>query len=64
MHYEMDAIRCSEWRIFPVLSMIDDPHAFRFFVVAHLPMCYLIIWLWLWLWLVANIGGEELLWRG
>ncbi|MFP4302835.1 MAG: hypothetical protein ACOC47_08245 [Alkalispirochaetaceae bacterium] len=34
-----------EWLIFPLLPMIDDPNAFRFFMVAHPPVSYLIIWL-------------------
>ena len=53
--HEMDAIRCQEWRIFPVLSMVDDPHAFRFFMIAHLPIYYLLIWL-----LITDAAGQTL----
>jgi L-cystine uptake protein TcyP (sodium:dicarboxylate symporter family) len=39
--HEMDAIRCKEWRIFPVLSMIkDDKLGFNIFILAHIPLFY------------------------
>ena len=53
--HEMDTIRCQEWRIFPVLSMLDGPHAFRFFMIAHLPIYYLLIWL-----LISDAAGPAL----
>jgi hypothetical protein len=29
--HEMDAIRCKEWRIFPDLSLLNDPWGFKVF---------------------------------
>jgi hypothetical protein len=36
--HEMDAIRCKEWRIFPLLSMLNDDVGFKVFMVAHIPL--------------------------
>ncbi len=30
--HEMDAIRCKEWRIFPLLSMLNDDLGFKVFM--------------------------------
>ena len=36
--HEMDAIRCKEWRIFPLLSMLNDDLGFKVFMLAHIPL--------------------------
>lgn len=40
--HEMDAIRCREWRIFPGLSLLPDRLGFLLFMLAHIPLFYLI----------------------
>lgn len=40
--HEMDAIRCREWRIFPLLSLLDDKWGKIVFLLAHIPL-FLII---------------------
>lgn len=36
--HEMDAIRCTEWRIFPGLSLLSDERGRSVFMLAHLPL--------------------------
>ncbi|MBK7104929.1 MAG: hypothetical protein IPH62_06565 [Ignavibacteriae bacterium] len=36
--HEMDAVRCKEWRIFPVLSLLTDKLGFTIFSLAHIPL--------------------------
>ena len=38
--HELDAIRCREWRIFPILSSLDEKLAERIFYFAHIPLFY------------------------
>lgn len=38
--HEMDAIRCKEWRIFPLLSKLDDKTGQAVFILAHVPLYY------------------------
>ncbi len=38
--HEMDAIRCKEWRIFPLLSKLDDKTGQMVFILAHIPLYY------------------------
>jgi hypothetical protein len=40
--HEMDAIRCKEWRIFPLLSMLNDDLGFKVFMLAHIPLFTLV----------------------
>jgi hypothetical protein len=42
--HEMDAIRCTEWRIFPGLSLPDDVWGFRIFMLAHVPLFFSLFW--------------------
>ncbi|MGB0521523.1 MAG: DUF6713 family protein [Flammeovirgaceae bacterium] len=42
--HEMDAIRCKEWRIFPVLSMLSDKVGQIIFLFIHIPLFYFIFW--------------------
>lgn len=42
--HEMDAIRCKEWQIFPVLSMLSDRLGHIIFVFAHIPLFFFIFW--------------------
>jgi len=42
--HEMDAIRCGEWRVLPGLSKLNEPLAFRIFMLAHIPLFFTIFW--------------------
>ena len=42
--HEMDAIRCREWRIIPGLSYLPDAKGFRLFILAHVPLYYVMLW--------------------
>jgi hypothetical protein len=42
--HEMDAIRCKEWRIFPGLSLLNDDLGYKVFMLAHIPLYFLIYW--------------------
>lgn len=42
--HEMDAVRCREWRIFPGLSSLNEPLAFRIFIFAHIPIFFFLFW--------------------
>jgi hypothetical protein len=42
--HEMDAIRCKEWRIFPGLSLLNDDLGYVIFILAHIPLYFLIYW--------------------
>ena len=41
--HEMDAIRCKEWRIFPLTSFLNDKVGYPVFLMAHLPLYYLVL---------------------
>jgi len=49
--HEMDAIRCREWRIFPVTSRMGDEAGYRAFTALHLPVYALLLW--------GLLGGEN-----
>ena len=36
--HEMDAIRATEWKIFPVLNKMEDEAGYRTFTVLHVPI--------------------------
>jgi len=36
--HEIDAVRCKEWRIFPVLSLLDEKMIFQVFMLTHVPL--------------------------
>lgn len=36
--HELDAIRCKEWRILPLLSRLDDKMGSALFLLAHIPL--------------------------
>jgi hypothetical protein len=40
--HEMDAIRCKEWRIFPILKSLPDKLGMQLFILLHIPI---FIWL-------------------
>jgi hypothetical protein len=42
--HEMDAVRCKEWRILPILSLLNDKIGFTVFILAHVPLLYIIFW--------------------
>jgi len=43
--HEIDAIRCKEWRIFPGLSHLSEKTGKYIFIVAHIPLITLLIWI-------------------
>jgi len=42
--HEMDAMRCKEWRIFPILSMLNDKTGQIVFLFAHIPLFFFVFW--------------------
>jgi len=42
--HEMDAIRCQEWRIFPVTSTMADEAGYRAFTAVHVPLYAILLW--------------------
>ena len=43
--HELDAIRRHEWRMFVVLTKMDDERAFQIFSTLHIPLLMVIFWL-------------------
>lgn len=43
--HELDAIKRHEWRIFPGLSNLKDNLSYPLFIVLHIPLFILILWL-------------------
>lgn len=42
--HEMDAVRCREWRIFPLLSLANDKWGRAIFILVHIPL-FSLLWL-------------------
>lgn len=42
--HEMDAIRCKEWKIFPVLNKMGDEAGYLAFTALHVPIYALLLW--------------------
>lgn len=42
--HEMDAIRCQEWRIFPLTFFLSDRVGYAVFVLAHIPLYAALLW--------------------
>ena len=42
--HEMDAIRCREWRVFPVTSKMGDEAGYVAFAAIHVPLYALLLW--------------------
>lgn len=42
--HEMDAIRCREWKLFPVLSQLTDERGYIVFTALHIPLYILLLW--------------------
>lgn len=42
--HEMDAIRCKEWRIFPVTSRMGGEAGYIAFTALHVPIYALLLW--------------------
>jgi hypothetical protein len=40
--HEMDAVRCREWRIFPLTSRLTGPNGYLVFTALHVPL-YLLL---------------------
>lgn len=43
--HELDAIRRHEWRVFPLAGRFSDETGFLVFVLLHVPLIALVIWL-------------------
>ncbi|MFY0674059.1 MAG: hypothetical protein JXQ87_11665 [Bacteroidia bacterium] len=52
--HELDAIRCKEWRIFPLLSRLQDKNGFIIFTLLHIPLFY---------WVFNQMQGENIEFR-
>jgi len=39
--HEMDAIRCEEWKIIPGLSLLNDYWGYRIFIILHIPLFFM-----------------------
>lgn len=57
--HEMDAIKCHEWRIFPLLSKLDDKMGYLLFTGAHILLYLLLLW-----YLYADYTPNQPLLRG
>jgi hypothetical protein len=42
--HEMDAIKCKEWRIFPVTNRMADEAGYAVFTAVHVPLYALLLW--------------------
>ncbi len=42
--HEMDAIRCKEWKVFPVTSRMGEEAGYVAFTALHVPLYALILW--------------------
>lgn len=42
--HEMDAIRCKEWRVFPVTSRMGEEAGYVAFTALHVPLYALLLW--------------------
>jgi hypothetical protein len=42
--HELDAVRCEEWRIFPILSALRERSGYLVFTALHIPLFALLLW--------------------
>ncbi len=42
--HEMDAIRCKEWKLFPVTSKMGDEVGYVTFTILHVPLYAVLLW--------------------
>jgi hypothetical protein len=42
--HEMDAIKCQEWTIFPLLSKLNEKTGYFVFTAIHVPLYLLLFW--------------------
>jgi hypothetical protein len=42
--HEMDAIKCQEWTIFPLVSRLDERIGYFVFTAIHVPLYLLLFW--------------------
>ena len=42
--HELDAVQCKEWRIFPLLSRLDDRTGMLWFIWLHVPLFGIVVW--------------------
>ena len=54
--HELDAVRAREWRLLPVLRHLPDAHGRDAFILVHVPLVALLIWL------AAYSSAEMRLW--
>jgi hypothetical protein len=42
--HELDAVAQAEWRLLPLLSLMNDTDAYAMFVALHVPLLALVLW--------------------
>jgi hypothetical protein len=42
--HEMDAIKCQEWTILPLLSKLNEKTGYFVFTAIHVPLYFLLFW--------------------
>ena|SRR5918998_955286 len=42
--HEMDAIRCKEWRVFPLTSRMGEEEGYLTFTSLHIPLYVFLLW--------------------
>lgn len=50
--HQMDAVRCQEWSILPLLNRLEDDAGYLAFVALHIPLYALLLWI--------PFGGDDL----
>lgn len=41
--HQLDAMRCKEWQMIPILSSFSDQTARAFYVLMHIPLLYILL---------------------
>lgn len=57
--HEMDAIRCKEWKLFPVTSRMGEEAGYVTFTALHVPLYVVLLW-----GLFGGDGGNRVLLAG
>ncbi len=43
--HELDAIKRKEWRIFPLIKNFEEDFGYKLFVLFHIPLIFILLWL-------------------
>lgn len=41
--HQMDAIRCKEWRIIPIISLLEDDLGYIIYLFTHVPFLFFVL---------------------